>query len=239
MPNALHHQTREHGFESDEFLVSLSEHFESCEFKPGQVLLRDRLCIEDCFLVQRGLVTILSDVGDQSLVESALVGPGGLVGISTILGVDSVGYRAVALTECRTTKISSEVLQFELERFPQLRSSLNKYAYFRLAEAMQLSGCNATHRIEQRLSRWILRASDMLGNAPIAITHNALAGLLGVRRASVTEGLHSLESELAIRSRRGRLEVRDRARLEQLACRCYAALKSESVAAFSDACLDG
>jgi Mn-dependent DtxR family transcriptional regulator len=51
--------------------------------------------------------------------------------------------------------------------------------------------------------------------------------MLGVRRASVTVAAARLQSAGLISYRRGTIEVRDRARLEQNACECYAAVRGE------------
>jgi hypothetical protein len=101
-----------------------------------------------------------------------------------------------------------------------LRELLMRYAYARVAELMQISGCNACHSLEQRLARWMLTASARLGGFSIKVTHRRLSEFLGVRRAGVTLALHVLEGTGAIRSTRGRIDIRDQARLESVSCGC-------------------
>ena len=55
------------------------------------------------------------------------------------------------------------------------------------------------------------------GENSIAITHNTLARRLNLRRATVTLALQELEGARAIRSYRARIELKDRARLAELA----------------------
>jgi hypothetical protein len=62
---------------------------------------------------------------------------------------------------------------------------------------------------------------DRVEGDEILIIHEHLGRMLGVRRATVTDRLHVLEGHGAVRNRRGRILVRDRALLEQLAGTSY------------------
>jgi DNA-binding transcriptional regulator YhcF (GntR family) len=53
-------------------------------------------------------------------------------------------------------------------------------------------------------------AHDRIEEDEINVTHDEIAVMLAVRRASVTDALHILEGEGLIRSHRGRVLVRDR-----------------------------
>ena len=72
-----------------------------------------------------------------------------------------------------------------------------------------------------RLARWILMVRDRVDNDEVPMTHEFLGLMLGVRRAGVTVALAELEGEGAIRSVRGGVLVKDRARLEAIAGSCY------------------
>jgi CRP-like cAMP-binding protein len=72
---------------------------------------------------------------------------------------------------------------------------------------------NGQGTIEQRLARWLLTAADRLDTDLLAITHDALSQVLGVRRAGVTVALHMLEGKHALRSERRRVRILDRERL--------------------------
>ncbi len=74
---------------------------------------------------------------------------------------------------------------------------------------------------ERRLSRWLLMFHDRLGGDEIAITHDVLAALMNVRRASVTDALHVLEGDRMLRCSRGLIVIRDRAALEAAAAQSY------------------
>jgi len=59
------------------------------------------------------------------------------------------------------------------------------------------------------------------------MTQELIANMLGVRREGVTAAASSLQRAGSIRYVRGRIEVIDRAKLEQRVCECYGVVKKE------------
>lgn len=62
---------------------------------------------------------------------------------------------------------------------------------------------------------------DRIQKKELPLTHEFLARLQGVRRASVTCVLHPLQEAGLIRYRRGKITVVDREHLEAALCECY------------------
>ena len=59
------------------------------------------------------------------------------------------------------------------------------------------------------------------------MTHEYLAQMLGVRRASITTVAQHLRVTGLIRYQRGRLTLLDRPGLERMGCECYRIVKDE------------
>lgn len=81
------------------------------------------------------------------------------------------------------------------------------------------------HTVEARASRWLLTLHDQVGGDEFPMTQEFLAFMLGVRRQTVTVVAGTLQNAGLIGYRRGMIVIRDRARLEQAACECYATLR--------------
>src|SRR5262249_20958363 len=62
------------------------------------------------------------------------------------------------------------------------------------------------------------------GNA-VPLTQEFLGEMLGVRRTTVTIAAQLLQSAGLIRYRRGRIQIVNRPKLENLSCECYAAIR--------------
>jgi hypothetical protein len=76
------------------------------------------------------------------------------------------------------------------------------------------------------MARSLLQLHDRVADDVLPLTQETLAQLLGVRRTTVTLTMAKLRGTGAIRSaRRGFVEV-GRARLESMACGCYAVMQS-------------
>ena len=97
-----------------------------------------------------------------------------------------------------------------------LHELLLHYARIFMIQVAQTALSNGNDAIVERLARWLLMCNDRI-DGDIPMTHNFLSIMLGVRRASVSGNLRTLESDKIIRSKHGRIEVRDRAALERLA----------------------
>jgi CRP-like cAMP-binding protein len=87
--------------------------------------------------------------------------------------------------------------------------------------------CNGLHPIQQRCCRWLLITLDRMESNVVPLTHEFLAVMLGVRRASVTEVLRPLQDKGLLSNSRGLITILDRAGLEKLACECYRKVKNE------------
>jgi len=85
----------------------------------------------------------------------------------------------------------------------------------------------ATHDIEARLSRWLLRARDLAGSDTLHFTQEFLAEMLGVRRSSVSVVAHSLQQAGMIKYARGKIQIVNVDGLQQTACECYDTIKCQ------------
>ncbi|ACV27606.1 putative transcriptional regulator, Crp/Fnr family [Kangiella koreensis DSM 16069] len=81
--------------------------------------------------------------------------------------------------------------------------------------------CTRFHTIQQQLCFWLLELSDQIQNKVIDVTHEHIAGLLGVRREGISEAAHKLQLKGVIDYKRGHIKIINRKQLEQLSCECY------------------
>ena len=102
---------------------------------------------------------------------------------------------------------------------------LLRYANLFSGMVSQTAACNASHSVDQRLARWLLLVHDRVHRDAFPLTHEFMALMLGVRRASVTQAASALRVAGAIEYRIGHVHVVDRDVLEQTACGCYAVMR--------------
>ena len=75
--------------------------------------------------------------------------------------------------------------------------------------------------MENRLARWLLRASDLRGSHELELTQEYIAEMLGVRRTSVSLVANTLQQGGLIKYRRGNIQLEDVEEMRDCACECY------------------
>lgn len=166
------------------------------------------------------MVSLTVELDDRRSVEVASIGREGAVG-----GIISCGHipaftRAEAMVAGPAARLPMDVIDEAKGRSAHLRNLFCRYADYLLAQIMQTVACNSFHPIEARAARWLLTAHDRGGNR-LELTQESLAGLLGVQRTTVNAVARELQDEGLITTRRGIIEVHDRAGLERRSCECY------------------
>jgi len=165
-----------------------------------------------------GLVSVSARNARGKAVEVALVSREGIAGGMLMLGpARSPGLESVMQVAGAAWRVPAGALMPLLERRPELRRVLLAavHAFVRQMSDSVVSIGSTT--IEQRLARRLLLASLRLDTPQLALTHEALAKLLAVRRSGVTVALHMLEARKVIRSRRNLVEILDYEGLVQAA----------------------
>jgi DNA-binding FadR family transcriptional regulator len=68
---------------------------------------------------------------------------------------------------------------------------------------------------------------DRVDGDEVALTHEFLSFMLGVRRSSVTEVLQALRDDGLLRYSQGKITLLDRPALQQRSCECYQTVVDE------------
>lgn len=200
---------------------------ELVELSLNQVLCAAGQAPEYVYFPTSAIVSLMSITREGSSAEVALVGNDGVVGISALLGADVAATDAVVQSSGRAYRISARFVRGEIEQSNGVMKVVMRYARAVLGQMAQTAVCNRYHSIDQQLCRRLLLGLDRLQSDALNMTHELAANLLGVRREGISVAAHKLQDAGLIRYRRGRIEVLDRARLEQRTCECYAGAKKE------------
>jgi CRP-like cAMP-binding protein len=173
-------------------------------------------------------VTSLADVlPDGTRVEVALIGREGMTNSQLLLGCAEAPHEAsVSIGGGTALRLPAEELGELCARSPAARALFLRFIHALAVQASNTLACNIHYPVEKRLARWLLMFHDRSEGEEIALLHSQLGRMLSVRRATVTDALHVLEGHRAIRSTRGRILVRDRSRLEELAGCSYGLAES-------------
>ncbi|HEY0613877.1 MAG TPA: Crp/Fnr family transcriptional regulator [Candidatus Elarobacter sp.] len=180
------------------------------------------------------VASTLIELPEGDSVEVGLVGRDGFVGLDLVFGSDIAVATVIIQVPGHGVHMTAEAFRREVvERGGPFSKLLLKYARIFYGAVAQTGACNASHAVEQRLARWLLMVQDRVQTNRFPLTHEFIALMLGVRRASVTQAANALRLAGAIGYDRGEITIVDRELLEQNACGCYhivAGLSHDSVA---------
>lgn len=208
-------------------LAQLEPHLERIVLGHGDPLIIPNQPIQYVHFPINALASLVTVFEDGSTVEAGSVGREGMVGVPVILGVDSTPMQTLIQIPGELLRIRASVVKEVFEQGKTLYRVLNRYIHALFVIASQSAGCNRKHQIEARMSRWLLMSSDGIGGDDIALTHEFLAAMLGVRRPGVTETAQKLQEAGLIDYHRGGIRILDRAGLTRAACECYHVVRSE------------
>lgn len=203
----------------------LEPHLRERPFAQGQMLYDAGEAVDEVWFPMSGVVSLMTMVDDERMVETAAIGREGLVGVTCGPLNARAASRAIAQVDGVSACCPADVFGEALERSEAMRVALSRFTESLFAQVQQTAACNAQHRLDERLARWLLTIHDRADADRFALTQADIAGMLGVRRATVSEVGSALEDKGLIRRGRGWVEVLDRPRLERASCGCYALMR--------------
>lgn len=166
------------------------------------------------------MVSLVVELSGSRSIEVASIGHEGAIGGIVSCGHAPAFARAQVLVGGKALRLPMSALEDAKMRSGHIRDLFCRFSDYLLAQVMQSAACNTYHSIEQRAARWLVTAQDRAGSN-IELTQEAFAGLLGVQRTTVNAVIRSLQDEGLITTRRGTIQVVDRAGLKKRSCECY------------------
>jgi CRP-like cAMP-binding protein len=196
--------------------------FKAVLYEPGHV-------VADIHFPLSGAVSVISPAdGRPDGIAVGVVGREGVAGLPVFLGVKSAFFRGVVQLPGQSLRMRAAEFNRRVRRGGTLHDLLLRFTHAFLIQVSRTVACNSLCPVEKRLCRWLLAVHDRAEGHQFPLTHEFLAGMLGVRRASVSDAARKLRDAGLIRYGAGRLTVLDRGGLESAACGCYRVVQDEA-----------
>jgi CRP-like cAMP-binding protein len=173
------------------------------------------------------VTSILVIMSDGKASEVGLVGHEGMLGLPVFLGAETSSGRSFSQVPGESLRITAETFTEVLLRAGRLVQRLHRYMQALFTQVSQSAACNNLHMMAQRCSRWLLMTHDRVGSGEFLLTHEFLAAMLGVWRASVSAVAATLQQAGLIHYHRGQITMVNRPGLEAAACECYRIITTE------------
>jgi CRP-like cAMP-binding protein len=202
-------------------------HLQPVELKFKQTLYHAKSPIEYVYFPTRGVASTVAYVGNGNAIEVSTVGDEGMVGLPALLSDATSANEVFMQVAGEGLRMPATTLRKEAGPGSPLHVLLVQYLSAYLTQLSQAVACNGLHPVRARCCKWLLMTHDRVHTDELPLTHEFLAIMLGVRRASVTEVLQPLHNEGLVRSSRGKIAVLNREGLEAASCECYRLVTDE------------
>ena len=181
----------------------------------GTVFYRPGETGEVLFILKRGRVHLYQMTAEGRKLVTASVGPGTVFGEMLLIGQRLFASFAEAADDCTLCVMSRTDVEQLLREHPSVSAHLLELLARRLGEAESLLAEVAYKSTPARIATVLLRLSGDDGHA-VRLTHQDIADMVGTYRETATRVLNELRVEGVISLDRMLIEVRNRARLEEL-----------------------
>lgn len=200
----------------------LLDQAELVELHNTQVLVRAGQALSHAYFPTNCMISLLTSPSKARCLEVGQIGFEGVLGASSALGVSASAFDAVVTGAGQAWRMPLAVLRTQCLHSQFLSVLMVRYLYTELGQMGALAACGQFHVMEQRLARLLLMCQDRMRVPDLEVTHDSLARVMGVRRASVTMLAGLFQSRHLIHHRRGHMVVVNRTGLLATACACYA-----------------
>jgi CRP-like cAMP-binding protein len=209
-------------------LDGLRPHLRPVELPQGLVLFEVGDTIAQVHFPHNGVVSLVVPLESGDTIESAMIGRESLVGASAGLNGQTSVYKAIVQIAGVGSVVEMDRFRDMAEASAGFRTTLFKHEQLILVQAQQSAACNATHTVEARLARWLLRCRDLQGSDDLQLTQEFISQMMGVRRTSVSVVANTFQQAGFLRYSRGHIRILNVEGLRESACECYQTVKSHA-----------
>jgi CRP-like cAMP-binding protein len=206
--------------------AALQPHLKVVNLKLGDVLAEAGGSVKRVYFPHSGAISLVVEMSVGDMIETAMVGKDGVLnGASALDGKVSLNKGLVQLAGVASV-VDADRLRTIADDNSAFRSIIIRHEQVLFAQSQQSAACNASHSVERRMCRWILRMRDLAESDQLTLTQEFLAQMIGVRRSSVSIVAGTLQKAGLIQYRRGNIRILDVEGLREGCCECYGAVKA-------------
>jgi CRP-like cAMP-binding protein len=203
----------------------IAPHLEPVDLPVRKLLEQRNKRIDQVYFMESGFASIVANGTNKLSIEVGIVGREGMTGLAVVLGNERAAHETYIQVAGTGLRISAANLRQAIESSPSLHRPMLQYAHAFLLQTTTTALANARSKIEERLARWLLMASDRIDGNEVPLTHEFLGLMLGTYRPGVTKALQTLERAGLIATKHRTITILNRKKLEKSANGAYVPLE--------------
>ena len=201
--------------------AAVRPHLKIANLRFGETVAETDREVSAVYFPHGGIISLVVEMQVGDMIETAMVGRDGAANATAALDGKMALQKGLVQVEGAASVIGPDVLRGLADEFAPFRSKLIRHEQVLFAQAQQSAACNASHSVEARMCRWLLRIRDLTQSDEMNLTQEFLAQMLGVRRTSVSLVASTLQKAGWISYRRGHIRITDVEGMRSGACECY------------------
>ena len=209
---------------ADDF-AALQPHLKTVDMRFEDVLSDTGEAVTRVHFPHSGVISLVVEMSVGDMVETAMIGNDGVHNAASALDGKLSLNKGIVQIAGVASVIDADRLRAIADNSKMLRSIIIRHEQVLFAQSQQSAACNASHSVEARMCRWLLRMRDLAGD-DLTLTQEFLAQMIGVRRSSVSLVASTLQAAGFIRYRRGNVRILDVQGLQDSACECYGTVRA-------------
>jgi CRP-like cAMP-binding protein len=207
--------------------AALTPRLKEVTLSNGQVLFEPGASVDTLYFPSSACVSVVAEMQDGKTVEIATVGRESATGLLDLLTECPAGTRSFVQIAGAALTLKASDFRARLKESPALLRLALLHVRANSRQAETSVACNAAHTADGRLARWLLMTQDRVGADAFPLTQDYMAVMTGVQRSTVSVLAAGLKKSGIIDYSRGQVTIRDRPRLIQHACECYATVQAQ------------
>lgn len=206
---------------SNQDFENILPHLELVSLSSGTNLYQPEEEISFVYFPENAVFSQFHILKDGRTIETAMIGNEGVTGFTGIFQPKSRTHFLQCSIGGIALRLKIEFFKHKIEQSRSFRELLFTFSNLLISQISQRVICNNLHLLDGRFCNWLLMLSDRAKTTELELTHDQIAGYLGVHRPSITHIAQTLREKKIIKYSRGRIIVLDKKKLENNACECY------------------
>lgn len=198
---------------------ALSQSAKEREYKKGCIVSGDKIQCTGLLTVVSGQLRayVITDEGKEITLYRLFERDICLFSASCMLNSIQFDIMIEALEDTKVYVIPADVYKRLMERSAPVANYTNELMASRFSDVMWIMDQILSKKLDGRLAALLIEEEDLAGGDTLSATHEQLANHLGSAREVITRMLRYFQSEGIVKLTRGKIQITDRNRLEEMA----------------------
>lgn len=198
---------------------TLTQSAKEREYKKGSIVSGDKTQCTGLLTVVSGQLRayVITDEGKEITLYRLFERDICLFSASCMLNSIQFDIMIEALEDTKVYVIPADVYKRLMERSAPVANYTNELMASRFSDVMWIMDQILSKKLDGRLAALLIEEEDLAGGDTLSATHEQLANHLGSAREVITRMLRYFQSEGIVKLTRGKIQITDRNRLEEMA----------------------